>query len=1043
MGSGTKQRKTRGRPKRITESGKLNKEKKDDIISSARHLKQTDRSTSPSNECDTEYRHLGHNGEQSDDRSFDQKSGVDEETLRRSCSSYPSKSSRSPKDEKPTPVDQKACKGADRERDSQAPADTAFWTEIAPSDNVCELYPLGFNNRVQMIIDGVPIVAVRSLFSVISPLPIGIVSLHTLYCRARRIIFARSRKFHAERDQLFIFNGIDGIKLFSEGDLEYFHDSLSTKLSLSKNTQSKHGAEQNSHRKNKKRERRSDAIITSIDIFKKGQYRVCSVNGNSVCQCRVRAHSLTLEEIKTFAIFPNFHPGKTYYVYGFARFRKKRSKYSGTIDCDGLCLIVSVDGHIFAVQNDYIAAIKFFNEMTAQELKQFDLKEINPDYRHQTKENCTNLASRGFNLNSIAHECLPVHAPILSNIFKEQMGNFAQDEPKVLDELRYHNSDVSPIIADTILKYQPQSIRMLTPTTHPVPPFALELGPQRAIAKAQQTKHFSYPSLPKTTKMVGNKYKRERETLKIALKEQEGKIKIKEVNNKISTETHPRKANKSVSEEERNKIKKGGSTNSASATFSEIDSSETFSTTNLAGQFTETTPTASPQKNKNLQMSKRNKPHCSPETEELLKKQLLLEKVDRFLLRSLPAYKTFCRSASLTDKKRANTTNQAKIRKYLDEGAQLTYLFKTGRDINANIQGIDEDIASISSMSTEDELIEVNTQKKPKVIGKKREREEKYEKLRAESEQYRKKLRTRRIDEQEKEEHTEKTIKDKNESKKKQRINKQKSNNTNNSNSINENDNKFDSILAENEPTNLVEAKQKNAAQQVKSNNKSVSMANSTESMDIDMDQEYDKHESIITFKEHKENNETENQDSQSMILLSQTSTQSIDQDQRENDSQDNNSSLEGNTISTHLSSFQQFAEPNKLTAKLSGASVENSPQEQNKELGIQNRTSKYNTENGNDHQHEQYSTNRNILYPTFYQNESSKRRRAKVQQALKEKLQSLCSNAQHNFGKRLFELKAKLCDSVKASKHLLTRIQVNYLKSLIDELTRMEYCNN
>ena len=76
------------------------------------------------------------------------------------------------------------------------------------------MYPLGFTSTVYLFFDGVPTVALRTIFSAISPLPIGVASFHTLYCTAREDVKYGSKYFDIAAGGVYIFHGIVGARLF-------------------------------------------------------------------------------------------------------------------------------------------------------------------------------------------------------------------------------------------------------------------------------------------------------------------------------------------------------------------------------------------------------------------------------------------------------------------------------------------------------------------------------------------------------------------------------------------------------------------------------------------------------------------------------------------------------------------------------------------------------------------------------------------------------------------------------------------------------------
>lgn len=313
--------------------------------------------------------------------------------------------------------------------------------------------------------NGIPMLIARMVYGIVSKKPIGVVSLHTLYCKARNDISIDPLNFPIHKNDCFVIDGIQSPKCN-----EYIlGDKATTKLL----NRSKVSNFRQKSAKSKASKDDTKVCLTVPELIRSGKCCICNSRKSKMCTCRSRCHYLKLSDLQHMTTCPQYHTGKTYYIYGFGRFSLIPVEVRSERAYDSFCIFVNIDGHMAAIQNTLISAIKFFHEMTPSEIAQFNTNEIICDYRDESTSNLFALKELGFDLSTIASECRPVIAPKLSEKFKKLLGNFSRKDNKSFDDLRNRNYPAVLLDKKKGNSKNTFDIQMYLPPSCLIPPFSL------------------------------------------------------------------------------------------------------------------------------------------------------------------------------------------------------------------------------------------------------------------------------------------------------------------------------------------------------------------------------------------------------------------------------------------------------------------------------------------------------------------------------------------------------------------------------------------
>lgn len=324
-----------------------------------------------------------------------------------------------------------------------------------------------------VIVNGVPLAGKMSVFAAICSKPIGVASFYTLYSKGLSNIPFGSAEFNIRTDNVYIFNGLDSKKYYLAARDEMFSNPQSAgSLNEKDGIKSKHNNNTFLGSKKNLKDLSIDGWVSVTAMIDDGAYRVCRITPNSVCACRLRTHGILLNQLKEMSICQKFHTGKSYYIYGFGLINPDNETENQIEKYNMPCLIVSFDGHIFAIQNKFIAGIKYFFELPPKILSQYKNEEIVQDCSEFCNQR-TECKGVKISVIDLIEKCRPAKRPTLSTMFKEWLVNFEYSDKTSFNELRKRKVRPSDITSSISEKVKPNKMHILTPTSQPVPPFAI------------------------------------------------------------------------------------------------------------------------------------------------------------------------------------------------------------------------------------------------------------------------------------------------------------------------------------------------------------------------------------------------------------------------------------------------------------------------------------------------------------------------------------------------------------------------------------------
>ena len=355
-----------------------------------------------------------------------------------------------------------------------------------------------FTTKVYMLVNGVPVFARRPLCAVVSKVPLGIFAFHTLYCKAMVGIDHTLVAGDINEEERFIFAGINGDDFIDDIQEGIFSSSVNIQREATLSQLEGTFAKNDSIEAYLNGETKSLGLYATLlvpELLAKQQCLVCNPLKRCGCTCHRREYDLIMDDMRSMEMYKEFHIGKSYYVYGFARFRIGSQKKSDPTTCDSLCLLVNVDGHFFAIQNTFVASRKFFYDVPESILNRYNSDEFVFDYRRQPQKSVKLFLKNGIDISIIDTECVPVKPPVLSQEFIAWLGNFSENDDPALDKMCARSSFKPQFTSPLHFLHLDGFVSLLSPKSNPIPGLNVTPPASEFIADAPESKTVKCPSL--------------------------------------------------------------------------------------------------------------------------------------------------------------------------------------------------------------------------------------------------------------------------------------------------------------------------------------------------------------------------------------------------------------------------------------------------------------------------------------------------------------------------------------------------------------------